>query len=170
MRARFKSRARLEAENVVLRQQVIVLSSKVRTRVRLRNIDRLYRIFSSVLDAVCGEMLISGRHQQFATHRSIQSFEFWIRTAVNFATWAVVSIGREMVTVGLMAMHDGNSEFALRCYRESIRYSPLRSRLIYGTDAQASRISPLPMPRLRRLQSGPPFATLQDRPAMKRNP
>jgi hypothetical protein len=40
-RSRLKSRARLEAENLVLRQQVIVLSRKSRSRVQLRNIDRL---------------------------------------------------------------------------------------------------------------------------------
>jgi hypothetical protein len=40
-RCRLKSRAKLEAENVVLRQQVIVLSRKSRPWVRLRNIDRL---------------------------------------------------------------------------------------------------------------------------------
>jgi hypothetical protein len=39
--SRLKSRASLEAENLVLRQQVIVLSRKSRSRVRLRNIDRL---------------------------------------------------------------------------------------------------------------------------------
>ena len=55
--ARFKSRERLEAENTVLRQQVIVLSRGSRTRVRLRNIDRpifvsLYRLFPSILDAL----------------------------------------------------------------------------------------------------------------------
>jgi hypothetical protein len=54
---RFKSRARLEAENFVLRQQIIVLSRKSLARVRLRNIDRLlfvwlYRLFPSVLDAI----------------------------------------------------------------------------------------------------------------------
>ena len=40
-RTRLKSRASLEAENLVLRRQVIVLSRKSRSRVRLRNIDRL---------------------------------------------------------------------------------------------------------------------------------
>ena len=40
-RSRLKSRASLEAENLVLRQQVIVLSRKSRSRVRLRNPDRL---------------------------------------------------------------------------------------------------------------------------------
>jgi Homeodomain-like domain len=56
-RAKLKSRARLEAENIVLRQQVIVLSRKARSRLRLRNIDRLilvwmYRLFPSILNAI----------------------------------------------------------------------------------------------------------------------
>jgi hypothetical protein len=40
-RSRLKSRARLEAENVVLRQQLIVLSRTSQARVRRRNTDRL---------------------------------------------------------------------------------------------------------------------------------
>ena len=57
VRTRLKSRARLEAENIVLRQQVIVLSRRSGKRVRLRNIDRLifvwlYRFLPSVLDAI----------------------------------------------------------------------------------------------------------------------
>ena len=56
-RSRLKSRARLEAENLVLRQQVIVLSRKSRSRVWLRNIDRLIlvwlcRLFPSILDTI----------------------------------------------------------------------------------------------------------------------
>ena len=52
-----KSRARLEAENLVLRQQVIVLSRKSPSRVRERNFDRLifvwlYRFFPSILHAI----------------------------------------------------------------------------------------------------------------------
>jgi hypothetical protein len=38
-RSRLKSRASLEAENLVLREQVIILSRKFPSRVRLRNID-----------------------------------------------------------------------------------------------------------------------------------
>src|ERR1017187_9732096 len=57
VRSRLRSRARLEAENLVLRQQVIVLSRKSRSRVWLRNIDRLilvwmYQLFPSILDAI----------------------------------------------------------------------------------------------------------------------
>src|ERR1700736_3745159 len=56
-RSRLKLRARLEAENLVLRQQVIVLSRKSPSRVRLRNIDRLifvwlYRSVPSILNAI----------------------------------------------------------------------------------------------------------------------
>src|SRR6202035_3184850 len=56
-RSRLKSRASLEAENLVLRQQVIVLSRKSRSRVRLRSIDRLifvwlYRFFPEILNAI----------------------------------------------------------------------------------------------------------------------
>jgi hypothetical protein len=46
-RSRLKSRASLEAENLVLRQQVIVLSRQSRSRVRLRNIDRLIFVWLS---------------------------------------------------------------------------------------------------------------------------
>jgi hypothetical protein len=55
--SRLNSRASLEAENLVLRQQVIVLSHKSRSRVRLPNIDRLifvwlYRFFPAILNAI----------------------------------------------------------------------------------------------------------------------
>jgi Integrase core domain len=40
-----RSRARLEAENLVLRQQLVVLSRKCRARTRLRNIDRLLLVW-----------------------------------------------------------------------------------------------------------------------------
>jgi hypothetical protein len=56
-RSRFKSRGRLEAENIALRQQLIVLTRRSRRRARLRNFDRLllvwlYRLCPSVLDAI----------------------------------------------------------------------------------------------------------------------
>ena len=52
--APFKSKSRLEAENVALRHQLIVLRRKVRGRARLTNNDRwffiqLYRWFPSIL-------------------------------------------------------------------------------------------------------------------------
>src|SRR4029450_13700594 len=53
----FKSRSRLEAENVALRYQLIVLRGRVRGRIRLTNGDRfffiqLYRWFPSVLQVI----------------------------------------------------------------------------------------------------------------------
>src|SRR5271166_6883492 len=57
LHSRFKSRARLEAENLVLRQQVNVLIRKLPKRVQLPNSDRLrfvwlYRLFPSILSAI----------------------------------------------------------------------------------------------------------------------
>jgi len=57
IRSRFTSRARLEAENLLLRQQLVVLRRKSPTRLRLWNIDRLllvwlYRLYPSLLDAI----------------------------------------------------------------------------------------------------------------------
>jgi hypothetical protein len=55
--APFKSKGRLEAENAVLRHQLIVLLRKVQVRVRLTNNDRwflvqLYRWFPSILQVL----------------------------------------------------------------------------------------------------------------------
>ncbi|HUO06484.1 MAG TPA: hypothetical protein VMU16_14895 [Candidatus Binataceae bacterium] len=52
-----RSQARVEAENLVLRQQLIVLNRKFSARGKLRNIDRLilvwlYRFFPSILNAI----------------------------------------------------------------------------------------------------------------------
>ena len=67
----FKSKMRLEAENAVLRHQLIVLRRRLRGRVQLTNNDRwfliqLYRWFPSILqvltiirsETVCTENLI----------------------------------------------------------------------------------------------------------------
>jgi hypothetical protein len=53
----FKAKSRLEAENAALRQQLIVLRRKVKSRPRLANTDRwffvqLYRWFSSILEVL----------------------------------------------------------------------------------------------------------------------
>ena len=57
LRSAFEARAAREAEILVLRQQLLVLSRRSRKRVRLRNIDRLIlvwlsRLFPSVMDAI----------------------------------------------------------------------------------------------------------------------
>ena len=53
----FKSKSRLEAENAALRQQMVVLQRKVKSRVALSNGDRLffvqlYRWFPSILEVL----------------------------------------------------------------------------------------------------------------------
>jgi hypothetical protein len=76
-RSRLKSRASLVAENLVLRQQVNVLSRKARSRVRLRNIDRLilvwlYRCFPAILNAITvvfSQNLIRAREPEFSRGR-----------------------------------------------------------------------------------------------------
>ena len=67
----FKSKVRLEAENAVLRHQLIVLKRRLHGRVRLTNHDRwffiqLYRWFPSILQVSLSEtqscwQLISNR-------------------------------------------------------------------------------------------------------------
>src|SRR6188508_1180774 len=69
----FKSKLRLEAENAVLRHQLIVLRRKVRGRARLTNNDRwffiqLYRWFPSILEVltiVRPETLVRWHHAGF---------------------------------------------------------------------------------------------------------
>ena len=57
LRSVFEARTSREAEILVLRQQLLVLSRKARKRARLRNLDRLVlvwmcRLFPSLLDAI----------------------------------------------------------------------------------------------------------------------
>src|ERR1700720_250233 len=69
----FKSKLPVEAENAVLRHQLIVLRRRLHGRVRLTNHDRwfliqLYRWFPSILqelrrdDAARGILLLGGNH------------------------------------------------------------------------------------------------------------
>ena len=57
VRSRLRSQARLQAEILVLRRQVLILGRKSPSRVRLRNVDRvllvwLYRLFPALLNAI----------------------------------------------------------------------------------------------------------------------
>ena len=65
IRSRFMRRARLEAENLLLRQ-LVVLRRKSPTRVRLWNIDRLplvwlYRLYPALLDTIIVQPETVGR-------------------------------------------------------------------------------------------------------------
>jgi hypothetical protein len=74
--SRFSRRARLEAENLLLRQQLIVLRRQHPKRVRLLNIDRLlfvwlYRLYPSLLDAIIviqPETVIRWNHRGFRAY------------------------------------------------------------------------------------------------------
>ena len=59
VRSRMRSQARLKAEDLMLHQQVLILSRRSPTGVWLRNLDRLglvwlYRSFPSILNAITG--------------------------------------------------------------------------------------------------------------------
>ena len=54
----FKSRLRLEAENVVLRHQLMVLRRRLQGRVRLTNQDRWFPSILSVLTIIRPETLV----------------------------------------------------------------------------------------------------------------
>ena len=87
----------------------------------------------------------------------------------KIARWAIDRIANELVAVGLMAMHDGNTGLARRCYRASIRYRPLmfKTWLRLGWAMLPVKISQAISPMLaletRRSLSGPPFSIAQDR-------
>jgi glycosyltransferase involved in cell wall biosynthesis len=87
----------------------------------------------------------------------------------KIAKWAIDRNANELASVGLMAMHEGNPEFARRCYRASIRYRPSRLKTYFRLGwamlpAEVSRwLSPMLAPRLRRSLAGPPFTRFQDR-------
>jgi hypothetical protein len=76
IRSRFTRRARLEAENLILRQQLIVLRRQHPKRVRLWNIDRLlfvwsYRLCPSLLDSIVivqPETVIHWHRRSFRAH------------------------------------------------------------------------------------------------------
>ena len=86
----------------------------------------------------------------------------------KIAALAIDSVARELVGVGLMAMHQGDRTLARRCYRASIRYSPLMlktyCRLGWAMlPAKVARtLSPMLPPGLRRSLSGPPV--MEERP------
>jgi hypothetical protein len=66
----FRSRASLEAENLALRQQIIVLQRTAPKRLRFNTIDRmifvgLYRLFPDLRDALA----VVWRHGRDSSHR-----------------------------------------------------------------------------------------------------
>jgi glycosyltransferase involved in cell wall biosynthesis len=82
---------------------------------------------------------------------------------------AIAGVGRGLVSLGLMAIHEGDRALAIRYYRASLRYRPIDPKT-YVRMAWAAlpaeitgKFTGILTPRLRRSLSGPP-TTLHDRP------
>ena len=88
LRSVSEARASREAEILVLRQQLLVLSRRSRKRVRLRNIDRLIlvwlcRLFPSVLDAVVivkPETVLRWYRRGFSSVLALEVLAAWRQT------------------------------------------------------------------------------------------
>jgi hypothetical protein len=109
----FKSKSRLEAENAVLRHQLIVLRRKVGGRVRLTNNDRwfliqLHRWFPStlqVLTIVQPETLVRWHRAGFRCYWRWKSrsrggrpqIETDLRANLSFLTWRPIQKGTESI-------------------------------------------------------------------------
>jgi glycosyltransferase involved in cell wall biosynthesis len=86
----------------------------------------------------------------------------------KLAEASIDKMGRELVSLGMLSMHEGYRKFARRCYLSAIRNRPavLKTyfRLAWAVlPAGVARVlSPMFSPRLRRGLTGPPF--LEERP------
>ena len=86
----------------------------------------------------------------------------------KIAALSIDSVARELVGVGLMAMHQGDRTLARRCYRASIRYRPLMLKTYFRLGwamlptKVTGTLSAMLSPGLRRSLSGPPV--LEERP------
>ncbi len=84
---------------------------------------------------------------------------------------AIDTVGSGLVSLGLMAMHEGNRSLAIRYYRESFRYRPLDLktyvRMAWAAlpAGIAGKFIGLLTPRLQRSLSGPPFHVLYNPPS-----
>jgi hypothetical protein len=83
---------------------------------------------------------------------------------------AIDTVAGGLVSLGLMAIHEGDRALAMRYYRASIRYRPLDPKTYLrmawaGLPAGvAQKFVGILTPRMRRALSGPPFHILYDRP------
>ncbi len=81
----------------------------------------------------------------------------------KIAALSIDNVARELVGLGLMTMHQGDRTLARRCYRASIRHSPLTLKTYFRLGwamlpaTVAQKLSPIFPPGLRRSLSGPPL-------------
>jgi hypothetical protein len=70
---------------------------------------------------------------------------------------------RELVSLGMVAMHEGDRDFAQRCYLGSIRNRPAEVKTYFRLAwavlpaAVTRALSPILSPRIRRGLAGPPL-------------
>ena len=114
IRSRFTERVRLEAENLLLRQQLIVLRRKSPRRVRLRNIDRLllvwlYRLYPSLLAAIIivqPETVIRWHGRGFRAYWRWKSRQVGGRPRIDFEMRALIRrMSRENPLWGAPRIH-----------------------------------------------------------------
>jgi transposase InsO family protein len=114
LRSAFEARAAREAEILVLRQQLLVLSRRSRRRVRLRNIDRLIlvlrsRLFPSVVDAIVivkPETLLRWHRRGFRGYWRWKSWRVGGRPRIDRELRALIRrMSRENPTWGAPRIH-----------------------------------------------------------------
>jgi transposase InsO family protein len=114
LRSAFEARAAREAEILVLRQQLLVLSRRSRKRVRLRNIDRLMlvwlsRLFPSVVDAIVivkPETLLRWHRRGFRAYWRWKSWRGGGRPRIDRELRALIRrMSRENPTWGAPRIH-----------------------------------------------------------------
>jgi hypothetical protein len=111
LRSRLKSRMRLEAENLVLRQQLNIVTRKLPKRLRLRNSKRLllvwlYRRFPCVLSAI----QIVKPETVIRWHR--RGFRACLEASARLRRAAKPHAGRMLVADCESAMRSNNKRFA----------------------------------------------------------
>ena len=114
IRSRFTRRARLEAENLLLREQLVVLRRKSPKRMRLWNIDRLlfvwlYRVYPSLLDSIIivqPETLIHWHRSGFRAYWRWKSRQVGARPRIDSEMRALIRrMSRENLLWGAPRIH-----------------------------------------------------------------
>jgi hypothetical protein len=115
LRSWLTRRARLEAENLILRQQLVVLRRKSPRRVRLWNFDRLllvwlYRLYSALLDAIIivqPVTVIRWHRRGFRAYWRWKSRHVGGRPRIGAELWTLIRrMNRENPLWGAPRIHD----------------------------------------------------------------
>src|SRR5258706_5176220 len=141
----FKSNSRLEAENAVLRHQLIVLQRKVRGRAQLTNNDRwffvrMYRWFPSILKVVTivqPETLVSWHRAGFCRYWFWKSSSRGGRPQIETELRALIrQTGVENQLWGAPRIH---GELARFTEEREIHQYDVADQLLFAVDREAKR-------------------------------